>query len=166
MVADNVAGYIGQTLAEEHFIELFFPRMARLVSPALEHGKLLLYHTRGRIEPLLQRLYEIGFNALHPVEPEFNDLQELKSRWAGRLAFIGNLPSDLMVRGTEEEIFAAVREASTRLAPGGGYVLGSAAGITPEVPPENLMIIHRAVQQYGRYSNLGQENRNLNQIHS
>jgi uroporphyrinogen-III decarboxylase len=37
------------------------------------------------------------------------------------------------------------------LAPGGGYVLGSAANITEGIPPHNLVALVQAVHRYGRY---------------
>ena len=76
-------------------------------------------------------------------------------RWAGQLALIGELPAPLLATASTEEIEARVRETCRRLAPGGGYAIGSAAAITDTVPPENFVAMTRAVHRYGRYGSLG-----------
>jgi hypothetical protein len=43
-----------------------------------------------------------------------------------------------------------------KLAPGGGYVLGSSAGIIMEgISPHNFVTMTQAVRSYGRYGSLG-----------
>jgi len=100
-------------------------------------------------------LYDVGFNVTHPIEPESNDIVELKKRWAGKLALVGNVPADLLAHGSPEEIEAKVRECCIKLAPGGGYVLGSSAGIVEGIPPRNFVTMTQAVHKYGRYGSLG-----------
>ena len=96
-------------------------------------------------------LHEIGFDAVHPLEPEFNDVFEIKRHWAGKMALMGTVPTALLLSGSESEIEATVREYCARLAPGGGYVLGSSHGIVEGVLPQNLVAMAQAVHKYGRY---------------
>ncbi len=117
------------------------------------------------MQQILPILYDLGFNAVHPVEPEYNDIFEVRECWRGRLAIVGNLPTALLARGSVERIEERVREYCVRLAPGGGYVMSSSGKITPEGPsggdilPPNLVATSRAVHKYGRYGSLGQETR-------
>jgi uroporphyrinogen decarboxylase len=131
--------------------------MQRLMCPAKEHGKLVAMHTDGKIDAVLPTLEKIGFDALHPVQPEFNDIFALKQQWAGEMAFIGNVPMALLAYGNQEEIEEKVRQHCARLGPGGGYVLGSSGSITANIPPENFVAMTQAVHKYGRYGSLGQE---------
>jgi uroporphyrinogen decarboxylase len=131
--------------------------MRRLLLPALEHGKLLMVHSLGRVEAALSLLYSTGFNAVHPIEPECNDIFDLKKKWAGRLALVGNVPISLLAEGQREEIERLVQFYCVTLAPGGGYVLSSSGTIDNSVPPAKLVAMIRAAHQYGRYGAMGQE---------
>lgn len=155
MVSDDVARYTGLGIHSEDCAQIFSQRMKRLIAPAKEHGKLVAMHTAGKMDDVLPILYDVGFDAVHPVEPEFNDVFELKRKWAGRMALMGSFPTALLVSGSKEEIERKVRQYCVRLAPGGGYVLGSSNGIGAGVPPENFVAMTQAVHQYGRYGSLG-----------
>jgi uroporphyrinogen decarboxylase len=130
--------------------------MKRLIAPAKEHGKLVLMHTDGKTDAFLDILYEVGINVNHPVEPESNDIVEVKKKWAGRMALIGNIPTVLLAYGRAEEIEERVREYCINVAPGGGYVLGSSTSIMDGIPPENFVTMIKAVHKYGHYGSLGQ----------
>jgi uroporphyrinogen decarboxylase len=114
-------------------------------------------HTGGKVNQILPLLADIGFDAIHPVDPRFNDIFEIRQHWQGKLALVGNVPGPLLVRGTRERIEDRVREYCAKLAPGGGYVLSSSGKITKDIPPANLVTMTRAVHKYGRYGALGIE---------
>ena len=139
------------------FLEMFPHRMKRLIAPAKEHGKLVLMHTDGKTESFMDILYDVGIDANHPVEPESNDIVEVKKKWAGKMALIGNIPTVLLAHGRTEEIEERVRDYCINLAPGGGYVLGSSTSIMDGIPPQNFVTMIQAVHKYGRYGSLGQE---------
>jgi uroporphyrinogen decarboxylase len=156
MVSDEVAHDAGLVIHPDVFIEIFPHRMQRLISPARDHGKLIAMHTCGRMDAVLPVLHEIGFDAVHPVQPGCNDIFALREEWAGKMALIGGVPSALLVSGGRAEIEQRVREYCARLAPGGGYVIGSSNGVVEGIPPENLVAMTQAVHKYGRYGSLGQ----------
>ncbi len=156
MVNDDIAHNAGLMIKPEMFLEIFPPRMKRLIAPAKEHGKLVLMHTDGKTDAFLDILYEVGIDINHPVEPESNEIADVKSKWAGRMAFIGNIPTVLLAYGRTEEIEERVREYCVNVAPGGGYVLGSSTSIMDGIPPENFVTMIKAVHKYGRYGSLGQ----------
>lgn len=155
MVNDDIAHHTGLVMPPDLFASVFLHRMKRLVAPAQEHGKLLLMHTGGKLDQVLPILRDLGFNAVHPVEPELNNIFEIKKQWAGQMAILGNVPTALLAQGTTDEIAEQVREYCVHLAPGGGYVLSSAGGITKDIPATNFVAMTRAVHRYGRYASLG-----------
>ena len=155
MVQDNIAHHAGLVVPTELFMRMYQPRMTRLLAPAKEHGKLLLMHTSGKVDQVLPILREVGFDGVHPLDPRFNDIFELRKRWKNRMALIGNIPVALLARGDEHRIEQRVREYCSRLAPGGGFVLSSSGPITKEIPPANLVAMVRAVHKYGRFGRLG-----------
>jgi len=155
MINDDVAHNSGLMVHPEIFVEIFSRRMKRLLAPAQEHGKLILMHTDGKMDQALPILYEIGFDAVNPIEPESNDIFELREHWAGKLAFVGNIPTTLLAYGSREEIEEKVREYCVRLAQGGGYVLSSSTSIMEGIPPENFAVMIQAAHKYGRFGSLG-----------
>jgi uroporphyrinogen decarboxylase len=157
LINDDIVFHTGLIIHPDMFAQMFPQRMRRLIAPAREHDKPVLMHTDGKIEPVLPILYELGFAALHPVQPEFNDIFALKQEWSGKLAFIGNISTTLLATGSEEEIAERVCQHCVRLGPGGGYVLGSSGSIVNDIPPENVVAMTQAVHKYGRYGSLGRE---------
>ncbi|HEY5157552.1 MAG TPA: uroporphyrinogen decarboxylase family protein [Anaerolineales bacterium] len=156
MVNDDIAYNSGLMIRPEMFMEIFPLRMKRLIAPAKEHNKLVLMHTDGKLDKVLPILYEVGIDVNHPVEPESNNIFEIKKQWAGRMAFIGNIPTVLLAHGSRDEIEERVREYCRKLAPGGGYVLGSSTSIMEGIPPQNFVAMILAVHKYGRYASLGE----------
>ena len=157
LVNDDIAYNGGPLIHPDMFVEIFSQRMKQLITPAKEHGKLAAIHTDGKINKLLPVLHDIGFDIIHPVQPECNDIFSIKEEWSGKIALIGNIPTSLLAYGSKEEITERVKEHCTSLAPGGGYVLGSSTSIEEGIPPENFVAMIQAVHQYGRFDSLGSE---------
>jgi uroporphyrinogen decarboxylase len=156
MVNDDIGHNTGLLIHPKMFLEIFPPRMKRLIAPAKEHGLKVLMHTDGKLDQILPILYEVGIDANHPVEPESNDICEVKREWAGRMALIGNVHTPLLAFGRVDEIEAKVKEYCEQLGPGGGWICGSSTSIMDGIPPENFVAMIRAVHKYGRYGSLGE----------
>lgn len=156
MVNDDIGYNSGLMIREKMFREIFSHRMAQFIAPAKTIDKLVLMHTDGKLDNILPILYEVGIDVNHPVEPESNDLAETKKKWAGRMAFIGNVHTPLLAYGSQKEIKAKVREYCVEVAPGGGYVLGSSTSIMAGIPPEKFETMIKATHQYGCYRHLGE----------
>ena len=157
LIKEGVAGGAGLEGGLDLFSQLFSARMARLIAPAKEHGKLAVLHIAGYIAELLPLFLQAGFNAVHPLEIETSDVFALRKEWQDQIAFIGGFPLSLLINGSKDEIEDTVKEYCRRLAPGGGYVLGSSGHITGAVPPENFVAMTQAVHKYGHYSSLDGE---------
>ena len=151
MINDDIGHNAGLMVHPSMFLEMFPHRMKRLIAPAKDIGKLVLMHTDGKLDKILPILYDVGIDINHPIEPESNDIFEVKQQWAGRMALIGNVHTPLLAYGTREEIEEVVKEYCEKLAPGAGYVLGSSTSIMDGIPPENFVAMVEAVHKYGRY---------------
>lgn len=156
MINDDIGYNSGLMIKTKMFLEIFPHRMRRLIAPAKAIGKHVLMHTDGKLDNILPILYDVGITANHPVEPESNNLAEVKRKWAGRMTLIGNVHTPLLAFGTQEQVEEQVRQYCQTVAPGGGYILGSSTSIMDGVKPENFEAMVRAVHKYGRYGSLGQ----------
>ncbi len=152
MINDDIGHNAGLMVHPRMFLEMFPWRMKRLIGPAKKIGKLVLMHTDGKLDNILPILYDVGININHPIEPESNDIFAVKQQWAGKMALIGNVHTPLLAYGTKEQIEKVVKEYCQKLAPGGGYVMGSSTSIMDGIPPENFVAMVEAVHKYGRYN--------------
>ena len=74
--------------------------------------------------PLVDDLVVTGIDAIIGIDPLVTNLSAIKQKAAGRIALWGGVNGYITVeQGTEQETRAAVREALTAMAPGGGFVL-------------------------------------------
>lgn len=158
MVNDDIGYNSGLMIKENMFLEIFPHRMRQLIAPAKGIGKLVLMHTDGKLDQIMPILYDVGIDINHPIEPESNDLAEVKEKWAGKIALIGNVHTPLLAYGSKAEIEEKVREYCIDVAPGGGYILGSSTSIMDGIPPESFETMIKAVHKYGNYHHLGKSN--------
>jgi uroporphyrinogen decarboxylase len=157
LVNDDIAHNAGLMINPRMFLEIFPQRMKRLIAPAKAAGKLVAYHTDGKMDKIFPILDDIGFDIVHPIEPESNDIFAVKQQWGKRFALVGNIPTVLLAYGPVEEIEDRVRLYCQNMGPGGGYVLGSSTSIMEGIPPQNFVAMTRAAHKYGRYGALGRE---------
>jgi uroporphyrinogen decarboxylase len=158
LVNDDIGHNQGLMINPQMFREIFPQRMKRLIAPAKAAGKLVAYHTDGKMDMIFPILDEIGFDICHPIEPESNDIFQAKAQWGQRFALVGNIPTVLLAYGTIDEIDEMVRTYCAGLGEGGGYVLGSSTSIMEGIPPQNFVAMTEAVHRYGRYGSLGRSN--------
>ncbi|MEA3335215.1 MAG: uroporphyrinogen decarboxylase family protein [Chloroflexota bacterium] len=155
LVNDDIGHNQGLMINPTMFQEIFPQRMKRLIAPAKDAGNLVAFHTDGKMDLIFPILDDVGFDICHPIEPESNDLFEVKKKWGHRFAFVGNIPTVHLAYDSKAEIEATVREYCEKLGPGGGYVLGSSTSIMEGLPPENFVAMTQAVHKYGNYGSLG-----------
>ncbi|MGE5250844.1 MAG: uroporphyrinogen decarboxylase family protein [Bacteroidota bacterium] len=131
------------------------PRLRQLfagIKEAAPHVKILL-HSDGAIVPILPDLIEIGVDILNPVQVSakgMGDTAFLKREFGRDLVFWGGIDTQTTLPfGTPDEVRAEVQRRIQDLAPGGGYVLASVHNIQGDVPPENVMAMVEAWQDYG-----------------
>jgi uroporphyrinogen decarboxylase len=111
-----------------------------------------ILHSDGDLWPIMDDLLDIGFNAIHPIEPKAMELSELKQKLGHRLCFLGAIDlGQVLSGGSPETVDRAVRECIRIAAPGGGYGVGSSNTVAHWVPLENFQAMLKATRKYGRY---------------
>ncbi len=152
--ADDLATQSGLLISPETYravLKPFYRRYLDLVH-SLTEAKVF-YHSCGRVNDLLDDLSEIGVEAINPVQVSaMGDTAALKARFGARLTFWGGIDTQhVLPHGSPAEVEAEVRQRIRDLAPGGGFVAAPVHNIQPDVPPENIEALARAVRRYGRY---------------
>jgi uroporphyrinogen decarboxylase len=125
---------------------------ARIVEYARKHNMLLVKHSDGDVREYLDDWIEVGFDGIHPLQPQCVDIGEVKSYLEGRMAILGNLDCrELLVFGTLAEVRETVRRTIAVAGPGGGYIVSSSNSIHPGCRADNYLAMVRAAQRHGSY---------------
>jgi uroporphyrinogen decarboxylase len=80
------------------------------------------------------------------------DTAALKAQFGARLAFHGSIDvQQLLPNATVEEVRWEVARRMQDLGANGGFIIAPCHNIGPDIPPENVVALFDAVQEYGRY---------------
>lgn len=149
----DLAGEKTTVMSPEHYREYIKPYQKRVVEYAHQKGMKIVKHSDGNLWPILDDLLEVGFDGIHPVQPQCMDIGKVKEHLAGRMCILGNIDCrNLLPFGTEEEVRKSVRETIEKVAPGGGYIISSSNTIHPGCRAENYIAMVQAAHRYGRYN--------------
>jgi uroporphyrinogen decarboxylase len=117
----------------------FLPSLRRLITAWHEHDVKCLFHSDGYLMEILPDLVEAGIDGLNPVETVAGmDLKEVKELFGNRIFITGGIDmSQLLSRGTPDEVRRASREAIAMASP--GYFLGSTSELDNSAKLENIL---------------------------
>jgi len=150
--ADDVAFKTGLFLPPKIMKEMWLPHLKRIIEPALNAGKPVMFHSDGKIDDIVPWLIDIGVDCIHPLDPYGIDYREYKKKFGDRLCLAGNIDIEFpLAHGTPEEVENDVKEHMETLKPGGGYVACSSHSIVNYIPHENYMAMINAIHKHGSY---------------
>ena len=115
----------------------------------------VFFHTDGDVFPLIEDFIEMGVDILNPIHTSAGsmaDLPGLKQRYGSDIVFCGGIDTHrILPYGTPEDVRQEVRRVIEILGPGGGYMVSSVHTIMNDVPPENIVAMVEAVDEFGKY---------------
>lgn len=149
----DLAGEENTIMSPGHYREYIKPYHKEIVGHAHKKGMKIVKHSDGNIWPILDDFMEVGFDGVHPIQPQCMDIGEVKKYLAGKACVLGNIDCrNLLPFGTEKEVDETVRKTIEKAAPGGGYIISSSNSIHPGCKPENYVAMIKAVHKYGVYN--------------
>jgi uroporphyrinogen-III decarboxylase len=149
---DDLGQKTGPMMRPELIDELFGESYRRVSEAVHKKGRKLIWHSCGNIYALLDKFVDWGFDGTITMEPTAGmELGRVREQVGHKLVLVGNLDvSYLLVRGSREEVEAAVKKAMKDAATGGGYIL-SASHSHSSVDPQRLEWMLDAAHKYGKY---------------
>jgi uroporphyrinogen decarboxylase len=136
------------------FIHPLHKRLYFLVRERKPHLKIFL-HSCGSVEAFMDFFIDEGVDVINPVQTSAVNMEPayLKAKYGDRIAFWGGGcdTQQILSQASPEQIREHVRERLQIFAPGGGYVFNTIHNIQANVPPENIVALFDAVQDYGTY---------------
>jgi len=113
------------------------------------------YHCCGSVPLFIPHFSEIGYNAINPTQISAYDMDpcSLKKRFGNKITFWGGAcnTQKTLPFGTPEQIRLEVKRNLECLKPGGGYIAANIHNITAEVPPQNIVAMFDALNEFRRY---------------
>jgi uroporphyrinogen-III decarboxylase len=150
--ADDYAWKNGLFVPPELFREIWLPRAERVISPAIDAGIPVFFHSDGKIDDTIEWLIDIGVEGITPMDPYCIDYRDYKKRFGRRLCLFGNIDVEFpLAHSTPEDVDRDVRAHAEVLKPGGRWVAGSSHSITNFIPHENFVALINAYHRYGLY---------------
>ena len=113
------------------------------------------YHSCGSIPMFIPHFIDIGYDAVNPVQISAHDMEpcSLKKRFGKDITFWGGLcnTQKTLPFGTPDQIREEVERNFNCFKSGGGFVAANIHNITAEVPPENIIAMFDAANEFRNY---------------
>lgn len=138
------------------FRQLAFPAVKRGIELATAAGFPTHVHSCGPEKELVKIMAEeTDLTVIDPLEiPLMGDcnLSELKKLYGDKIVLKGNLhTTEVMLRGSVEEVIAASKKAIDDAAEGGRFILSTGDQCGRDTPLENLYAMIETARTYGKY---------------
>jgi len=134
------------------------PRHHKLFSSVKKMTKKKIYiffHTDGSVYDIIPDLIEVGVDILNPIQYSAAkmDTKRLKNDFGRELTFWGGGidTQDILPHKSPRQVKEEVKKKIDDLAPDGGFVFCPVHNIQYDVPPQNIIAMWEALQEYGRY---------------
>jgi uroporphyrinogen decarboxylase len=155
-IGDDIGTQESLLMSPKMYRRILKPIHADYISFIKERTKAkVFFHTDGDVFDLIPDFIEIGVDILNPIQTsagKMANLPELKSRFGDKLTFCGAVDTHhILPHGTIQDVRNEVKRVIDIMAPGGGYMVASVHTIMDEVPPENILAMVDAVEEFGKY---------------
>lgn len=155
-IGDDLGTEKSLLISPKMYREILKPIHADFISTIKERTKAkIFFHTDGDVAPLIEDFIEIGVDILNPIQTSagsMSDLPSLKKRFGSNIVFCGGIDTRrILPFGTVDEVRQEVRRVMQILGPGGGCMIAAVHTVMDDVPPENVLAMVDAVEEFGRY---------------
>jgi len=138
-ISNDDWGFKGQTmLSPEDMRRYVFPWHKRIVSAIHAAGKPAILHSCGNLEAVMDDVIDdMGFDGKHSYEDAIMPVEDAYERWSGRIAILGGIDVDFLIRHGVTEVRSRCAAMLDRSSARGGYALGSGNSIPSYVPVDH-----------------------------
>ncbi|PHV70823.1 methyltransferase [Sporanaerobium hydrogeniformans] len=150
---DDLGMDSGPFMSPQQYRTIFKPRHKMLCDYVHKHSQMKTFlHSCGSIYKLMPDLIDAGYDIINPVQTCVVDMQpeRLKKEFGKDITFWGGGVDtrNILNRGTMQQVKDEVRRNIEILLPGGGFVFNTVHNIMPDVPPENIVAMFEAIDEY------------------
>ena len=117
----------------------------------LAHSKKIpaLLHSCGYFNDVMDDVIDfMGFDGKHSYEDAILPVEDSYERWHNRIAILGGIDVDFVIKHTEEDIVSRGRAMLKRTSGRGGYALGTGNSVPEFIPQDHFMALLKAALEY------------------
>ncbi len=132
-IAEDIGTGNGPLISPDAYRRFFKDWQKEIIDRAHKKGAYVHMHSDGNIMMLLDDIIATGIDALNPLCPLDMDLKLIKQKYGDKISLQGGI-SRLLSKMTPSEVLEHWRNRIEIAAPGGGYYIGPAGGISYDTP--------------------------------
>ncbi|MDP6526662.1 MAG: uroporphyrinogen decarboxylase family protein [Kiritimatiellia bacterium] len=124
------------------------PWHKRIVELAHDAGKPAIMHCCGNLAELMDDIIDdIRYDGKHSYEDAIQPVEEAYDTYGSRIAILGGLDVDFVIRSTPEAVYRRAKEMLERAADRGSYALGTGNSVPEYVPDEQYFAMIAAATE-------------------
>jgi len=135
---DDMGFKTGPLVPPDFLRTYVLPWHKKVADLAHKNGLIYLLHACGNLDAIMPDLInDVRIDGKHSYEDEGNPVIEAKRKYGDKIAILGGVDIDKLVRMDEQSLRKHTRKIIDTCMPGGRYCLGSGNSITNYVPLQN-----------------------------
>ena len=150
-VVDDLAFGTGPMISPQAFRDHVFPWYREIAHRCHKNNRIFFMHSDGNLTDLMEDVIDMGVDVLQPIDPTCMDIVKMKKEYGDRISLVGNVANELLRSGTVEEVKEYTKFLLSKVAPGGGYCVGSGNSVPVWAKFENYMAMRDTTLKHGFY---------------
>jgi len=152
-LGDDLGMDTGPFMAPEIYRKFFKPRHKAMCDFIKKNSNMHIFlHSCGSIYKLIPDLIEAGFEILNPVQTSAKDMEpeRLKREFGNDVVFWGGgcNTRKILNFASPQEVKDHVKKRLEVFSKQGGFVFNQEHNIMPDVPPENIVAMYEAIEEF------------------
>ena len=141
IISNDDWGFKSQTmLSPENMRKFVFPWHKQIVEAAHKAGKPVILHSCGNLKDVMDDvILDMKYDGKHSYEDTILPVEQAYEQYGDRIAIMGGIDLDFVVRSTPEEVYQRSRAMLEKAASRGGYALGTGNSVPEYVPHDNYL---------------------------
>lgn len=146
LISNDDWGFFSQTmLPPEQMRELVFPWHKKFVEIIHKAGKPAILHSCGNLDLVYDDIIDVmKFDGKHSYEDKILPVEEAYDRYADRIAVLGGIDVDFVIRSTPEQVKERSKAMLKRSEAKGSYALGTGNSVPEYVPDDHYFAMTSA----------------------
>ena len=150
-LADDWGMQEGLLMGPDIFDRFYARHYRRLTGLAHSHGLKVEFHSCGAVRKLYPKFIDVGVDIMNPVQTSAAGMvpSEIKKEFGKELAFSGAIDvQQLLPNASRAQVKEEVKHILDAMGHDGGFFPGPAHNIQLGTPPENVIAMYEAMDEY------------------
>jgi len=141
MISNDDWGFKSQTfLSRSDMQKYVYPWHKKITDVIHKRGKPVVLHSCGNLSEVMEDIIDyLHYDGKHSYEDTIMPVEEFYEKFHGRIAIMGGIDMNFMVKSAPEQVKERCRAMLKRAEGRGGYALGTGNSVPEYLPQENYL---------------------------